>query len=421
MCLAFAPPLAAACGRSASTTSAGGADAGDSAAAGAVASDGAPLGPSSAYDGEALGSSPSLTEFCRALVAAASRGYVTAHPEACDPVADPADLQYGPQAFCDVMAREVASGHLVFDPSKAAACVAAAQTAGASMSRDVDLPECRAAVAGQLAAGQPCHYGSPLETSVGIPLALGGRPLISACASGLYCAEGPLDASPAAQMCGGVCTAIPKANEPCALTNGCSYCSQPCAQGSVCGSSGNGMLCVPRATEGGECDFSSVEMCEDGLFCSLVVTGSSPYHRVCRPQLSASAPCSDPAYDECAPPNVCYAAPDSDAGASCVAVPILQPGEVCSPSGPAPCACPSVCLDGKCTAVLGAGASPCLMFNTDVLPCRGGTCDGREGDGGTCVANLRPGDPCDPSLPGACGYEACDPTSQRCVPSCFPP
>jgi hypothetical protein len=199
----------------------------------------------------------------------------------------------------------------------------------------------------------------------------------------------------------------------------CSHCPRPCAKGFVCASSGGGMVCMPRAKQGERCDFTDLDMCEDGLFCSLVVSVAYPNtHRICRPQIAASAPCSDPAYDACAPPNVCYAAPGSDAGAQCVPVPLLQPGQLCPSSSPAQCVCPSACLNGTCTPVLDVGTSPCLMFGTDVLSCRHGTCDGRDGDGGTCVANVAPGQACDPSVAG-CGSETCDPASRRCTPYCY--
>ncbi len=422
-CFVLAPLMAAACGQAALTTGDGGPDAGEAVALGDAAS---------------LGPSPTLAAFCNALVSA-TWASPAAPPDACDPVADPADEQYTLQAYCDVMEREVASGRLVFDPSHAAACVTAAQAAAAQPSRDVDVPECRGAAAGQLGAGQSCHYGSPLELSVGIGLAVDGRPLISTCASGLYCAQAALaaDASPSALMCDGVCAAIGKVNEPCPTARGCNatYCAGPCEQGSVCASSrdaalldassadassGNGILCVQRPKEGEPCDVTAVEMCADGLFCSLLVTGSDPYQTVCRAQVAAETPCSRSGVRPVqAPPNVCYAAPGSDAGARCVPVPLLQPGESCSLEGPAQCGCPNECIDGTCVAAKNVGGSPCTFGGATELPCRDGTCDPTEGDGGTCVANLAPGMPCDPAFPSACGWETCDQTSQRCTPQCF--
>jgi hypothetical protein len=72
-------PMAAACGSAPSSTT-GGADAGDAGSFDATAGDGV------ASDGATnLGPSPTVAAFCSALVSAASRGYLAAHPEGMRP------------------------------------------------------------------------------------------------------------------------------------------------------------------------------------------------------------------------------------------------------------------------------------------------------------------------------------------------
>jgi hypothetical protein len=425
--LAVATVVAAGCGRAASSSS-GGMEAGEAvtqdASGGADAASsgfdaGRPVDSAITFDGAgSLGSSPTLADFCNALVVASSQAAAAAHPEECNAITDPADSQYSGLAYCDVMQREVDAGNLVYHASQAAACVAAASTAGASTSRDVDAPACRATVTGQLGAGEPCHYGSPLELSVGIGLAVDGRPFISTCASGLFCGPAAADGGPIGQACKGTCTPIGPIDGPCPAAGGCdtAYCAGPCELGSVCSSTGGALLCEPRAAQGQACDYAGPEMCEDGLYCSPVASDGPG---VCQPQLAASAPCTLLS-DECSSPNICYAKPGADAGALCVPQPLLQPGDSCSSSSLAQCVCPGQCFNSTCIAAIDAGDSPC-MWSVDVLPCRGGTCNPAAGDGGTCVSYVAPGQPCDPSFSAACGWETCDPTSKRCVPTCFSP
>jgi hypothetical protein len=424
--LAAGALIAVACGRAASSNIRGAADAGDTVAfdgSGADASSsgsdaGVVVGPST-YDAAAgLGSTPTLADFCSALVLASSQASAAANPQDCNPITDPADVKYAGTAYCDVMAREVDAGNLLYHPSQAAACVTAAFAAGASPSRDIDVPDCRAAVTGQLGTGQSCHYGSPLELSVGIGFALDGRPLITTCAAGLFCGPIAADGGPVGQACDGTCAAIGQLDEPCPTAGGCDsvFCAGPCEPGSVCAASGSSLLCQPRPTQGESCNYTGLEMCADGLYCSP--TGSDG-PGICQPQLPSSATCAL-VLDECTLPNICCSAPGSDGGARCIAQPLLQPGEACSSSAVAQCVCPGQCFNLTCIAALDAGGSPCMWY-TDVLPCRGGTCNPAEGDGGTCVAYVPPGQPCDPNFGAECGWETCDPVSKRCIPTCFSP
>jgi hypothetical protein len=374
-----------------------------------------------------------LPDFCTAFASALLRDCSCAMP-------DERGSQFASAYYCEAVAREVASGDLVYDPSHAASCFAAAQAAACSTATP-DWTECRAALAGKVAAGQPCRTGSPLET--------GRPPAVSPCAPGLFCMRS------AANACDGVCTALPAIGQSCHDPLVCvgRSCATPCVSGAVCnGATG---LCEAPAARDQPCGGDSGTTCAPGLYCATTDAGATDAGATdagatdagatdagatdagatdagatdagttgagttgtCQPQKDFSSPCAQDL--ECAPPNVCLLG-SGGSGGQCAALELAVAGGACSPSGNPACTCSSACGgDGTCIALAEPG-SPCdIGDNTAVAVCHGGYCDTAvdAAAGGLCRPVFSVGHAC--GNDGQCGaYGACDPTSMQCVPFCF--
>jgi hypothetical protein len=373
----------ASCGRSAQTTNPGA----DSAAPNAGADSAAPIG---------LGSQ--FADFCTALAAALYKPC----PFPCLP-ADPIDkdLPIAGAYYCDALQKEVASGHLLFDPTHAAACLASFKDVSCRYGAGPDdhLSECRAALKGTIPAGQSCRWGSPVETSTSTAT-LHSELGITTCSEGLYCIGAP---GAGKGHCPGVCSPLAKIGESCI--------SSACVGGAACFPDGT---CQPHIGLGGVCPGVAYNFCDYGLYCEFQDAGVS----TCQPA-HTSGPCYG---NDCAPDYACAEALYMPPG-QCV--PVRVPlGEACSPHDWPQCGCASYCAadnsdagTGTCKAWVEVG-SPCGANERD---CNGGTCSGGLNGGGTCQAWLLPGEPCGTGPgSGSCYLEdECDLTTHTCVPLCF--
>lgn len=228
----------------------------------------------------------------------------------------------------------------------------------------LDLPECRAMVAGTGTEGDPCHLGL-------------------ACADGFVCDVGA--------ACPGRCLPLIGNNQPCTAADHCAaelYCDLMA------------MRCLPRAPLGAACALSlSGSSCADGAFCDRI----NPGNPTCTAARGRNQGCTQDA--ECAGGascirNRCSAGLDGDACLSSVdCAPGLAcgnngcrapqgPDEACAPGG-TPClpglTCTTTTAGDRCVAQLAAGV-PCRPDGPECFlgACHDGVCRRGQADGGAC-------------------------------------
>jgi hypothetical protein len=350
----------------------------------------APWTVPSGDDGGALGTNPSLTDFCNALAPWLFRDCSCSQP-------DDRGSQFVAAYYCDALSREVAQGNIAYDASQAGACVAAARTASCAPSGSADWSTCHATLSGKVAAGQACLAASPLLTPA--------TPLVSPCAAGLFCMP-----SSKTDACSGVCIALPKTGASCRNPVVCvsRSCTIPCAPGAVCNAQTG--MCEAPASTGQPCGGTSGSICADGLYCQPTDGGTSG---ACQPK-AASGPCTQ--QDQCASPNICSMTADGSAAGQCVAAQYAQAGDPCSPFGNPVCGCSTACgADGTCAALPDPG-SPCDFTNQIYGDCHGGFCDTSDAGAGLCRPIFSASHPC--TTDAQCGaYGHC--ATQQCIAACY--
>jgi hypothetical protein len=343
-------------------------------------------------DDGGLGPSPALADFCNALAPWLFRDCSCTQP-------DDRGSQFVAAYYCDALSREVAQGTIAYDASQAGACVAATQAASCTASAAADLSACHATLAGKLPAGQACLAVSPLLTPA--------TPLVSPCATGLFCMP-----SSKTDACAGVCTALPTKGASCRNPIVCigRSCTVPCAPGAVCNAQSG--MCEAPATSGQPCGGTSGAICADGLYCQAGDGGAAG---VCRPR-SASGACTQ--QDECAPPDICSMTADASASGQCVAIQYAEAGDPCSASANPVCGCSTACgTDGTCATLPDPG-SPCDFAAPGAGACNGGYCNLDDAGGGVCRPIFSAGHPC--TGDAQCGaYGHCGGATQQCVASCY--
>ena len=363
--------------------------------------------------GPSVGPAPALAEFCGALSSAWQ------HDCSCDH-RDPNGDVLVPQYLCDAVARDVADGTLVYDATKAQACVdaiAAANscTPGAASAALPDTSVCAQALQGRIAQGQPCRWGGPVDN-------LAIFTSLSECASGLFCAYSD-------NVCTGTCRPKAAHGQECPgiacggnATGNCQ--TTPCADpGDFCQPGSGTCEAIPSLGQACGSGYNPYGPCTPGLYCAYPPSSAIRPPGVCQAQVD-SGMCNPGQPLACGFGTVCTQ--DGGVGfGQCEPFVYAKPGEACgsSLSPQRECACGAEYGCGAhdtCVAFAEPG-SPYLVdggLESSEWQCHDGYCD-RTGpvDGGLCRAFVPPGSACDAAAP--CGAGTCDTDAGRCVPTCY--
>jgi len=352
--------------------------------------------------------------------------------------------------YCDVLwGPGLIHGTATFDPTAAAACVAALQ----------NNPTCDAItyaiclsgpVRGTALTGQRCYSQTDCAvqgdtcSGTGCNLTCQGTCLTHACQGDTWCNSNGACSPPlalgaacpfgATNSCGStaycsnttqVCTALPGSGQPClsapscvpgfycprtgtnpvctpdpTLGQACNTFSLPCAPGTYCGQT---QTCAAQVADGGTCTPNLTGECDTGLVCNQRLTQ-------CLPQGWVGAPCGS--LIDCQRPLVC----DLASGQCAVGV-IAAVGEPCDNSGVA-CSPLATCVvpnaqDGGApasgTCQLSATGTHCM---SDVQCPIGSSCQSADGGvgllNGICTAT---------AVGSPCTSDFNCPASEYCAPS----
>ena len=291
-----------------------------------------------------------------------------AHTTKCLGVPDSTAAAYLNVDVCTAWETGVKAGHVKYDSTQAAACLA---TYADRPCTGGSLDACVGVVTGTVAAGAACELARSFF-------------IFSECAGDSECIWGP------AATCAGSCVLHAQEGEPCSNT-------QPCTRDTLCDA--RTARCAPLAKAGEPCGIGSILLCATGLFCTDWVKGGT-----CMPQHPTGA-CQFPG--ECTQPAQC-----PSGGGVCGVPPDV--GDACGPGSPG-CGEQLICgPDQRCKAFSLPGES-C----TGSLPiCAVGQC----GPNQTCVVK-GPGETCNGANaecgPNAfCVYSAAD-GQRRCTSRCL--
>jgi len=243
------------------------------------------------------------------------------------------------------IAAGTAAGTMLFDPVRAADCVANIR----NLACDAAWPtgfECPGGIDGTIQNGATCSYD--LE-----------------CAGDAYCAD----------ACPGTCVPRGRDGDVCGLGIQCtqgtyclvdqvgtSRCSPLNGEGGGCWGLCRGALacdfgsgppnaCVARKFVGpGEpCD-TTFALCKDGTVCAAAIADDEVSQSVCRPRVASGATCRFSTPEMCPDGEVCSLPHGTKASGTCVRT--AAPGDACNPGD---CGVHLTCVEGHCHAELENG------------------------------------------------------------------
>ena len=317
--------------------------------AGLVVGCGDGKGSSSVSDGGAYLGSGASADFYNKFVSAYCQYNVNCN-EAASVAACRADyFDSGALSLASTL-RQIDSGRVIYDASKAATCFGALATAGCSRSGSSSLT-------------------TVLSSGTCATLLRGTVSVGGACVSSDECSNGTcLKVSCGASCCLGTCTALSAAGASCTSTSGCvdgAYCSL--------GTSSPG-TCMTRVGQGQSCSTDS-SACQPGLTCDYSGT------KTCLAYVNDGQPCtaSGPSCDNVG--SYC-----NSTGGTCQ--PRLKVGAACTPISATSSGCVSYaeCLNGTCTSKPAPGEACTVPDGGYALyGCSGGSCTQ-----GTCVVTPSP-------------------------------
>lgn len=326
------------------------------------AGDAADGGGSVDVGAEADGGTPTLHDFCERLleVDVARSKKCLAIPDAVGEARHNVDT-------CSAWATAAEAGRLVYDSTRAAACLASYADRPCTGG---DIESCVGVVQGTVVPGATCELSRSFY-------------IFSECAGDAECLEGPT------VTCGGTCVTRAKKGDSCNR-------NQPCALGTMCDARTS--RCAPLAKAGEPCGITSIIICEAGLFCTDIIGGGT-----CMPQHPTGA-CRYAG--ECTPPAQC-----PSGGGVCQVPP--EVGDACSSA--AGCGEQLVCGPDQRCAAFGLPGKAC---SNPLQLCAVGAC----GPDNKCAVS-GPGDLCNGADadcgPNAfCIFSAAE-SRYRCTARCF--
>lgn len=245
-----------------------------------------------------------------------------------------------------------------------------------------DTPAADAACGEAVRVGTCADY---LNQAIATCLPLAGRGAIgTSCAFHTQCASAFCARAPRAAC--GVCSAVPRAGDPCAM--------QECAAGQSCNEKG---ICQPLSQERGPC--STGADCLYGHQCASASTVPGATSRTCVPAVATESSSCDPVVGPQCDFNRGLSCERTAAGSRCTRFVAAEAGQPCGTlSGR-----PALCVAGAICVTTGAGAAPtCRPVAAD-----GAACDLAAGTG--CLYPAR----CVGTGPGTAG--TCTlPSAQAC-------